>query len=94
MELTVYKMADLQRFRTLLQALRRDGVETIDQALTLLSGMVADQHAALTRRSAPVGPVEICPSCGKGVVTRWPRISAQVGADVYGCKKCQWSEVR
>ena len=94
MELTVYKMADLQKFRSLLQGLKRDKVETIDQALSLLTGMVADQHAAMATNAGPSGQVEICPSCRKGVVTRWPRISAQVGANVYGCKRCQWSEVR
>lgn len=99
MEFTVYKMADLQRTKSILVRLQKDGVTTIDQAIELMGGMVADQHAAIVSREAsqPVTngtSVEICPSCGKGIVVLWPRISVQVGGDVYGCKRCQWSEVR
>lgn len=97
MELTAYKMADLQKFRSLLQGLRRDGIETLDQALTLLTGMVSDQHAYITqavKNQHITTSVEICPSCGKGLVTRWPRISDQAGVQIYGCKRCQWSGVR
>lgn len=99
MEFTVYKMADLQRTKSILLGLQKDGVTTIDQAVELMGRMVADQHAAIVApgvgQSATTGAtVEFCPSCGKGIVVYWPRISAQVGADVYGCKRCQWSEVR
>lgn len=99
MEFTVYKMSDLQRTKSILVGLQRDGVTTIDQAIELMGGMVADQHAAIISRDAsqPVtsrASVEICPACGKGIVVPWPLISVQVGGDVYGCKRCQWSEVR
>lgn len=99
MEFTVYKMADLQRTKSILVGLQKDGVTTIDEAVELMGRMVADQHAAIVARSTAPSPsdassAELCPSCGKGVVVYWPRISAQVGADVYGCKRCQWSEVR
>lgn len=99
MEFTVYKMADLQRTKSILLGLQKDGVATIDAAVDLMGRMVTDQHAAIIAKST--GPlfrtaesVEFCPSCGKGIVVYWPRISVQVGAEVYGCKRCQWSEVR
>jgi len=95
MELSVYTMADLQKFRGLLQGFSRDGVETVADALALLTNMVTDQHQHIVQPAArTAATVELCPSCGKGGVTRWAGSSRQVGANVYGCKQCQWSEVR
>ena len=97
MELSVYKFADLQRFRALLMSLKAHGVETVDEAIATFNGVVTEQHAAITHPSGntdAAGAVEICPSCGKGIVSLWPKISSQVGERVYGCKRCQWSEIR
>lgn len=94
MEFTLYKMGDLQRCRSILKGLEREGLTTLAQAGVVLDGIISGGHAALSQSPRRVAAVEICPSCGKGVVARWPRVSNQVGADVYGCKRCQWSEVR
>ena len=95
MEFTAYTMADLQRTRSILQGLVRDGVTTTEQALELLNSMVKEQHQHIVQAPARQGTeVEICPKCGKGVITLWHGSSIQVQAPVYGCKKCQWSEVR
>ena len=95
MGLETYTLGNLQMLRGMLKRLVRDGVETTATGLELLDQMVADQHQHLTQAPIKVvSTVEICPQCGKGVVTLWPGSSIQVGAPVYGCKQCQWSEIR
>jgi predicted RNA-binding Zn-ribbon protein involved in translation (DUF1610 family) len=99
--MTRYSQAELQMARTLLLTLRRAGKTTIDELLAAVDAVIRARHGELVDRStsrpaeAPAEQrVEICPSCGRGIVRRWRMISAQVGADVYGCTTCMWSERR
>jgi predicted RNA-binding Zn-ribbon protein involved in translation (DUF1610 family) len=94
-----YSQADLQRVKTALILLRNSGQTTIDQAIGSIDGLVRARHAevvehARSRQLSSKSDAEICPSCGRGLVHRWRLISAEIGADVYGCKSCMWSEVR
>jgi predicted RNA-binding Zn-ribbon protein involved in translation (DUF1610 family) len=93
--LAVFNRADVQTIRSFLILLDRNGISQAE-AMAAIDGYLGQLHTrsqvglTLSRGRS----VEVCPSCGKGVVTRWAQISLQAGADVYGCRSCQWSEIR
>ena len=91
----VFSPADLQTIRVFakLQAATAPAM-TIGEVVTLLDEMLGQGGFMSVTPPKPAMHGGTCPSCGMGVVTKWERISAQVGADVFGCIKCQWSEMR
>lgn len=95
MDASIYKLKDIQNFKAMLSQLKDSGIATIDEALESINSIVRTKHSEV---AGPVlsekCSVEICQSCGRGIVTKWKKVSAQVGGNVYGCKLCQWSEVR
>lgn len=90
----VFNPSELQTIRAFAKlTARSEPSMTISDLVTALDEMLGQggMYPALPQPAMHGGT---CPSCGKGVVTKWERISAQVGADVFGCTKCWWSEVR
>jgi predicted RNA-binding Zn-ribbon protein involved in translation (DUF1610 family) len=93
--LAVFNRADVQTIRSFfIPRVPKWNIEA--EAMAAIDGYLGQLHTrsqvglTLSRGRS----VEVCPSCGKGVVTRWAQISLQAGADVYGCRSCQWSEIR
>lgn len=91
----VFSPADLQTIRTFakLHAATAPAM-TIGEVVTLLDEMLGQGGFMSVTPPKPAMHGGTCPSCGLGVVTKWERISLQVGGPVFGCTRCQWSEVR
>lgn len=95
---SAFSLSELQAIRTfMVVASRNNPAMTVAEAVADITAVLEREAAATSRRGELAQPsvgVEVCPSCGRGRVTRWHGSSAQAGADVFGCAVCHWSEVR
>jgi predicted RNA-binding Zn-ribbon protein involved in translation (DUF1610 family) len=94
-----FSPSDLQTVRAFLRSITNnnsdmsasDVVAVIDDLLGRSGLWPSQEHV---KKPIDISGGFTCPACGKGIISRWPNVSAQTGANVYGCTRCMWSEMR
>jgi Zn ribbon nucleic-acid-binding protein len=94
LNLSVYKNKDLQNFIAIINQCEGKGVTEIRFVREKIQNHLDKEFMELIKDSKKIKKIkskEICPSCKKG---SFDRIYNEEGLNLFGCKKCRYSEIR